>query len=179
MRWKEESEMAKNMLIAYGSWSGTTQMVAETLAKEFERADYFVNVVSADKVRTVSEYDAVILGAAIRMGNPHRAISGFLGRFRDSLKNIPVAYFIVCLTAKDDDTESQSKCMDFVNTLQGKAPEIHPVDIQVFAGALDPNNLKFPYNIAMKSIGEMNHVDMALIHRWADSLIEKMEKELV
>ena len=97
--------MAKRLLVAYASASGFTAGVAEKIGQTMQDEGVVVDVKRAKQVKDLAQYDAVVVGSGIRAGRVLGEAVKFLERFQAPLADKAVAYFVVCLTMKDDTEE--------------------------------------------------------------------------
>lgn len=162
--------MVHKILVAYASWAGATAEVAKTIAEELRRGGSEVEVQPAKAVKDIRPYQAVVLGTAVRAGKVNREAPAFVSRHRASLVHLPVAYFVVCLTMKDDTPESRETVEQYVDQVRQKAPQVEPVAVGMFAGAVNPSRLPWPLNLAMKSM-EGDFRDWDQIRSWATDLL--------
>ncbi len=88
---------------------------------------------------------AVIVGSGIRAGKVYKDTLAFLGNHQDSLSEMPVAYFVVCLTMQDDTEENRCEVETYVDQMRQKAPQVQPVGVGLFAGKLDYQDARLPY----------------------------------
>jgi menaquinone-dependent protoporphyrinogen oxidase len=169
--------MTDRILVTYASWAGSTAEVAEAIAKELGAASGSVLVRPARDVADVEPYSAVVLGAAVHAGRLHRDAIAFVDRHRAALAGIPVAYFVVCLTMKEDTPEHRRTSEGFLNALREGFPEIRPVAVGLFGGAVrsDETSLgKLPLaqrlmvRMMKKAAGDFR--DWDAIGRWAREL---------
>jgi len=79
-------------ILIYASIHGTTEKVAHYIAKYL--ADVTVVRLSNSSDISISEYDRVILGGSIHMGNVQSAIKTFCAKHRRELLSKPVALFV-------------------------------------------------------------------------------------
>ena len=98
-------------------------------------------------------------------------------RHRAALNQIPVAYFIVCLTMKDDTDENRCTAEGYLESLYQRVPEVQPIDLGLFAGAVldngpDYEKLGFFWRQIIKAVAksEDDHRDWEAIRAWALSL---------
>ncbi|MFH1689772.1 MAG: flavodoxin domain-containing protein [Candidatus Eisenbacteria bacterium] len=168
--------MGAKILVAYASWAGTTADVAAAIASRLGD-DGTADVRPAGEVADLSSYSGVVLGAAIRAGRPHRDARAFVARHCSRLAQLPVACFVVCLTMKDDTPENRQKARSFIDPVLNACPDMHPVDVGLFAGAVPAGRealAKLPIMQriilgAMKSTaGDFR--DWPTIDAWADGL---------
>jgi menaquinone-dependent protoporphyrinogen oxidase len=123
-------------------------------------------------VNDLSSYQAVILGSAIRMGKWLPETVEFLKKHQDALSRVPVAYFVVCLTMKDDTADNRRTALAFLDPVRKQVPQVKPVDIGLFAGAVDFNKLSFVYSLILKVKGapEGDFRNWETIRTWATSV---------
>src|SRR5215470_8392409 len=81
------------VLIAYATKHGSTHEVAEFVAAHLADIGIEAHTVPAERVRSLDEYRAVVLGAPLYMGRWHSDARGFLKRFRAELATRPLAVF--------------------------------------------------------------------------------------
>ena len=85
--------MSASVLVAYVTSYGSTQEVAEAVAATLRERELVVDIQPMRKVRTLAEYDVVVLGAPLYMFRWHKSARHFLSRHREALTERPVAVF--------------------------------------------------------------------------------------
>lgn len=157
------------ILVTYASRCGSTGGVAEVIGQVLCEAGTPADVRLAGKVSDLSPYRAVVVGGAIRMGNWLPEAVEFMNRHRNMLVQMPTAYFVTCMTMKDDSAENRQKVMAYLEPVRRKSPEIKPVSTGLFAGATDFGKLSFVYRSILKAKGtpEGDFRDWTAIRRWA------------
>ena len=100
----------------------------------------------------------------------------FLTRHRAALSKMPVAFFVVCLTMKDDTAEHRCQVEQYVAAVQAQVPEVKPVDVGLFAGGMDMAKLPLPMKLVMKAMKSTagDFRDWDVIRAWAASLLPKL-----
>jgi len=89
--------MNQRILVAYATNSGSTTEVAEAIRDELAKGGSLVDARGIDEVSSMDGYNAVVLGAPMIAGW-HRGALGFLKHHQHALSQIPVAYFITCIS---------------------------------------------------------------------------------
>lgn len=136
--------MSDTILIAYASRHGSTRQVAEAIAAGLEESGADVEVETARLVADPGGYAAVVLGGPIYVGRWHRDARAFLRRHRGVLGRVPFAVFATGpVTDKPEDWQDGRGQLD---RAIAAVPELRPVDVRLFGGAVDPAQLRFPFS---------------------------------
>ena len=106
----------------------------------------------------------MIVGGALYAGRWHRAARRFIHRHRDALTQMPLAVFAMGpLTLESREVQSSRRQLE---RALGKVPELSPVSLRIFGGALDPDKLLFPFS----RMEGADVRDWKAIDRWAEQL---------
>lgn len=81
------------VLLAYASRYGSTREIAEAIVEVFGWSNLPADLKDVRDVDSIDEYNAVILGSAIYMGQWMKEARQFVDRFEDDLKSRPVWIF--------------------------------------------------------------------------------------
>jgi menaquinone-dependent protoporphyrinogen oxidase len=164
----EEKNM-KKVLVTYASKYGSTGGVADAIGKELCTKDVAADTVLIKNAGNISSYQGVIIGSAIYMGNWMPEAVDFVEKNRDILGQVPVAYFLVCMTLSQPTEKNRTKVLSYMDPLLKAVPEIKPIGIGTFAGALDYKNLSWLNKKILKSKGspEGDFRDWNAIRAWA------------
>src|ERR1041385_8887554 len=81
------------ILIAYATKHGSTHEVAESNAGRLAEAGFETHTLPVDRVRSLDEYRAVVLGAPLYMGRLHQDARASLRRHLAALSGQPLAVF--------------------------------------------------------------------------------------
>lgn len=167
--------MSHNILVAYASWAGSTQSVAEYLGARLQELGETVEVLPAKKVKDIDAYDSIVLGAAVRGGMLHNDAHLFIDRFAQTLPPKKVAFFVVCMTMRENTPESQAQADAYIESLVAKSPGIELVARGKFGGVMDATKLKGLIRLMMSRAPQGDFRDWEAINKWATELHEKLK----
>jgi len=164
-----EKENMKKVLVTYASKYGSTGGVADAIGKELCTKDVAADTVLIKNAVNISSYQGVVIGSAIYMGNWMPEAVDFVKKNRNILRQVPVAYFLVCMTLSQPTEENRTKVLSYMDPLLKAVPEIKPIGIGTFARALDYKNLSWLNKKILKSKGspEGDFRDWNAIRAWA------------
>lgn len=174
-----KKEMEKRVLVAYASKYGSTGGVADAIGKELCSRGMAADVLLIKNVRNISSYQAVVVGSAIYMGKWMSEASDFIKENREVLRQVPVAYFLVCMNLAEPTETKRAEVATYTDPILKAVPEIKPAAIGTFAGALDYNNLSWIYKKVLKSKGspEGDFRNWDAIRAWArDPVLAKLTR---
>ena len=129
----EALELEADRLVEEGY---VTRTVAEAVGEELRAPGTEVEVRRAKEIRDLGPYQAVVVGVSVHMGRLPGELPRFVKRHHQALSHMSVAYFVVCLTMAEDTPENRQETLSYLKPLRKAAPEVEPVDIGLFAGAV-------------------------------------------
>lgn len=164
--------MNDKVLVAYATAAGSTGEVAEAVGQVLRDENTAVDVRRAKDVTDVSGYRAVVVGTGVRAGRAYREAVAFVERYQQALSKMPVAYFVVCLTMQEDTEENRCTVEAYLDPVREKVPQVQPVNVGLFAGALDYKKLPLLLKLILKAMKkqEGDFRDWEAIHAWAAGL---------
>jgi len=164
--------MKKRVLISYASRCGSTGGVAEAMGQVLCGMDASADIRLVANVSDLSPYHAVIVGSAIRRGKWLPEAVRFVKDNQAILGRLPIAYFVVCLTMKDNTAENRSKVMAYLDPVRKEAPKIQPVAVGLFPGAINFGKLSFVEKMFFeaKGVSEGDYRDWPAVKTWASAV---------
>jgi menaquinone-dependent protoporphyrinogen oxidase len=168
--------MDNRILVAYATRAGSTIKVAETIGEALNDAGATVDVQNVKNVNDISPYSAVVLGSAVRAGKWMSEAVKFVKTYEESLSQMPVAYFVVCLTMKEDTAEKRKEVLAYLDPIKEQTPQVQPIDVGLFAGAFDMSKLSFLFRLVMKSMkaSEGDFRDLKAVRKWTRGIADKL-----
>jgi menaquinone-dependent protoporphyrinogen oxidase len=171
-----EKKTGKKVLVAYASYCGSTGGVAEAIGKVLCDRGAVVDVRLAKSVGDISSYHAAVIGSATRSASWWPEAISFVKGNEKMLSRIPVAYFLTCLALYKGTEESRRVARSYMEPVLKAAPDVKPIDIGLFSGALDYSKMNLMYRTVMKykmgkkGVREGDYRDWTAIRTWAGDL---------
>ena len=163
--------MNEKFLVAYGTAAGSTAEVAQAIGEEIGKAGAMVDVRPVEEIKSLEGYDALVLGSAVRVFHLLGSTRKFLRKFRRSMKTMPVAFFIVCMTMKEPTEENIEKAKGFAAPMLAVK---EPVDLGLFAGCMDPEKVTGFFGKSMASQPKEDCRDWDQIRAWGRDIVNKL-----
>ena len=165
--------MGDKILVAYASRARSTGEVAKTIGEVLRDGGATVDVRPAKGLTDLSPYQAAVVGSAIRIGKWLPEATKFVKAHQEALSQVPVAYFTVCLTMKEDTEENRTTVTAYLDPLREQVPLVQPIRVGLFAGALDHSKLSFIARLISKAVGspEGDFRNWEAIRAWAGELV--------
>lgn len=174
-RYAPPNAEAPRVLVAYASQYGSTGGVADAIAQSCFEQGAAADVQRVGSVSSVSDYDAVIIGAPVISDEWMLDARDFVKKHRAELAGCPVAYFLTCMTlALSTDEEERTDQVKYLESIQRDFPEVTPMELGLFAGALDYGKMSLAMNVLYRVFSEDDtdgdYRDFPAIRAWASAL---------
>lgn len=163
--------MDKKVLVAYASKHGATAEIAEKISQVLREAGLQTTVMPVGQIDDLASFQAVIVGSAVYIGQWQKSAVKFLQGNQKQLAQRPVWLFSSGPTGRQAPPKSQASWL-LPESLQPIASRIHPQDIAVFQGALDPEKLNFIEKTLIRKVGASvgDFRDWQAIAAWAEGI---------
>ncbi len=165
------------VLVAFATRYGSTQEVAEAVAKSLRGASLDVDVKPLREVKTLEGYGGVVVGAPLQMFLWHKDALVFLSRQQTALTDLPVAVF--ALGPFNDVEKEWNAVIAQLDKELAKFPWFSPMAVKVFGGKFDPTALGLPFTLlpALKKIPAADIRDWNAIDAWGKELAANFQAE--
>lgn len=160
--------MATKVLVAYASKHGTTSQVADSIAGTLQELGLAVEIKEAGCVHDIAPYDAVVIGGGLYMGKWHADARHMLKRHRQELAGKRLAVFGMGPDSLDESKVAESRKQ--LERSLAATPELEPIAVTIFGGALEPESWRFPFN----RLPAFDARDWDAIRGWAEEVAAKL-----
>jgi menaquinone-dependent protoporphyrinogen IX oxidase len=182
------------VIIAYCTRYGATASTSEEIANGLRQEGFDVRVVNTkkEKVRSISEYDLVIVGAGLQMFRWCKESEKFLKKFQNELRATRTAIFVSsgAIATMEHDGQIDEMEDHWQKHLVDKAAEysIDPIALGRFGGIWDYNKMNFmfrktmgPFRMKLEEVGIKEDEpgvydtrDWDEIRKWTKDLAQKV-----
>lgn len=170
--------MEMKILVTYASKYGATREIAEKVGGVLQQAGFQVDVLPVAGVRDLTPYKAVVLGGALYVGKWPKEAAEFLSAQAKALSGRPVWLFSSGPTGQGDPvTLLGGNCLPA--GLKAVVAQIHPRDIAVFGGFIDPEKVNWIEKWVVKSLVKKpfgDYRDWDMIARWSASIAQALSE---
>lgn len=176
-------------LIVYGTRTGTAAITAQEIAQALEQQGLEAKVVNAkkEKVKTIDEYDLIVVGSGIQIGKWTGEPEDFLKKFQKELSAKKIALFVNCGSAAEKMNPDKPEIATNAKTkyLDEKAAKynLKPIALGFFGAIYNFNTMswimkkgmenerpKLAANYKETAPGVYDTRDPAAIQKWAREL---------
>jgi len=138
------------VLVTFASSHGSTVDIAQTIAKVLRENCFIVDVKRIEAVKRLEEYDAVVLGSAIYIGEWLDTATTFLVKNAKTLNQQHVWLFSSGPTGEGNPVALLNGAVVPEN-LEEVIKEINPRDVVVFGGKIDLRRLRKNERLIVKA----------------------------
>lgn len=169
-----------NILVAYASAHGSTAQVALQLGKQLGEKGLNAVVANVKDVRSIHEFDGLVLGSAIHNGALLKEMTAFFRAFADEMAAKPTYLWLNCIRVLEPCGEAHvlDNYLDYelLNPLR-------ILDIAVFAGKLDLTTVDWDERWALAarydgstwpSNFDGDYRDWNKIHAWGEQVAAEL-----
>jgi len=141
-------------LIVFGTRYGATTGTSEEIAKVLREEGFDVKAANAkkEKIKSISEYELVIVGSGMRMGKWTTEAEDFLKKFQKELEQKKLAIFASTMkTVSEREGKTEDVAQMRKAALEDKIAQydLHPISLGFFGGVLDYNKMGFLFKRTM------------------------------
>ena len=169
--------MKGKILVTFASKHGSTEEIAVRIGDIIANNGHAVDVRNVENVSDISDYEIVILGSAVYIGQWRKSAARFLKENEVALTEKRVWLFSTGPTGDGDPVELM-KGWNFPEGLQATADKTQPKDIKVFHGVLDEAKLntleKMTIKMVKAPIGDFRKWND--VEEWAKSICKKIDE---
>jgi menaquinone-dependent protoporphyrinogen oxidase len=162
--------MSTRVLVTYATRAGSTGDVADAIGKVLSARGFRVEVRTIKSRPRVEDFQAVVIGSAVRAGSWLPEAVAFVAEHQNALKRLAVAAFTVHLQNTGDDLQRVANRRAYLNTVR---PLLPPVAEAFFSGAIEPNKLSALDRLMVRAVkapvGDFREWDK--IRGWAETVL--------
>lgn len=170
--------MYRKVLIAYASLCGSTAEIAEAAGHVLAAQGADVRVRDVADITSLDDYDAFLLGTAIRMGRPVKPMRQFIRRHSGQIASRPNAVFSVGAAPKEHTPHAISEASHFVSPV---VSAVAPLSVALFAGKIDPSLLALPWRALVEHAEPGSRLSAGDWRDWdaIDAWVEEIAPQLL
>ncbi|NLH48329.1 MAG: flavodoxin [Myxococcales bacterium] len=162
----------KKVLVAYATKAGSTGEAALLIGRAIAARGAVVDVKPVAEVETIANYEAFVLGTAIRAGQPVPEFLNFIKRHAAGFGGKPVAVFLLCMTLLKDTPENRATVATYFAAVRKR---IRPRHEGCFAGRMDYSRLNPLARWAARDLVKVPEGDFRnrdAMEMWANEVFE-------
>lgn len=166
--------MNKKVLVGYATRYGSTEETAKVIGDTLFQEGFEVVVQPVKEVKSLADYQAIILGAPLFMFHWHKDVLRFLYKHQNLLLDRMIAIFALGPTHDPYDEQEWRDSWSQLNNELASFTWLKPVETELFGGKYDPSLLKFPLKMMTGKAPATDIRDMDAVEAWAKKLAEKL-----
>lgn len=160
------------ILIAYATRGGTTQGVAEAIAKVMREKGALVEVRPVEQIRDLSVYRAVVLGSGVRDEKWLPEAIHFATDHRQTLAKLPLIYFLVYSQLLQ---EFPQRIEEVLGHLSEVRRAVEPLEVAIFSR--DQQSMPPQMLVNAKAARQGDWSGWQGISTWAERVYQLFEKQ--
>jgi menaquinone-dependent protoporphyrinogen oxidase len=167
----KEVLMFNRTLVTYASRYGSTQEIAERIAKTLERQGIATTIQAAQDVRSIASYEAVVIGSAVYGGVWLPEAKDFIERFQKELAGKEIWVFSSGPATHDDPVKVLGGWHSPEN-LEETLAIIRPQATALFSGKIDATKLSAQDYLVSSSLRGTSgdYRNWSAIEGWAEEI---------
>ena len=166
-----------SILVLYASKHGSTRQMAEHIWRSFGAQGVHADLRAAEDLTDPVDYDAIVLGTAVYIGQWMKEAETYLEKFEKKLKDKPLWIFASGPTGDGDPLELMEG-RDIPDKIIPMLDRIKPKEIRLFHGALDKHQLTMMERLIIRVVkaptGDFRHWEE--IAEWAHEITEELSR---
>ena len=168
--------MAVKVLVAYGSKYGGTREIAEKIGEVLKQENLEADVLSADRAADPSQYDGVIIGSAVYIGQWRKEAANYLLNNETQISGKPLWLFSSGPTGEGDPVELMEGWR-YPKKLGSVIERLKPRDNAIFGGVAKDSNLNFLFRFMLKMVKAPlgDYRDWDAITAWAKKITAELK----
>ncbi len=161
--------MTEKTLIIYATRAGSTAEIATAVGQTLAASGLNIEVKPVKQVASLTGYQAVLLGSAIRMGSWLPEMVKFIQTHQAALNALPTALFTVHMLNTGEDESSRTARAAYVEPVRTLLPNAQQA---FFTGLMDFSRLSFLDRLIARMVKavESDARDWDAIRQWANAL---------
>lgn len=169
LSYAKDSAMNKKILVTYATRAGSTAEVAVAIGEALNKRGFAVDVKPVKEKPNIANYQAVLMGSAVRMGSWLPEAADFVKTNQMALQKIPVAIFTVHMNNTGEDDKSRAARLAYLEAVR---PLLNQAEEVYFAGKLDFASLSFLDRLVVTMVKgvEADRRDWDKIRNWTPAI---------
>ncbi len=171
-----QSALPARVLVVYATRGGATRELTEQIAQELEYAGLAVDLQPVTTPIDVAAYRAVVLGSALYFQRLMPEAPRFLTQHAALLAQRPLVIFSVGAEMRKGTPAARQAAETWVCRSLAALPNIQPVAMEHFAGAVELRRLSFWWRLlVLMTFGERGDWrDMPAVRAWGRALVPQL-----
>ena len=171
LSYAKDNDMNKRILVTYATRAGSTVEVAAAIGEALSKRGFAVDVKPVKEKPSLANYQAVLMGSAIRAGNWLPEAVDFVKTNQQALNKMPAALFTVHMNNTGDDDASRAARLAYLQTVR---PLLNQAEEIYFAGKMDFARLSFLDRLIVTIMArgiEADRRDWNKIRNWVPAIL--------